>query len=105
MVPYDEWDIVDVDTSAVVPANIPATWKLKLMELTYSYLKYGKPGKLNPFDSAHIESIDASILDNPNSYAVTTRMFHGLSIVNGIRFDESIFNYDGENIEIIAPSS
>ena len=105
VVPYDEWDIVDVDTSAVVPANIPATWKLKLMELTYSYLKYGKPGKLNPFDSTHIESIDASILDNPNSYAVTTRMFHGLSIVNGIRFDESIFNYDGENIEIIAPSS
>lgn len=104
IVPYDEWDIVDEATSTVVPANIPLTWKLKLLELTYSYLKYGKPGKLNPVDSALVEGVDTAILNNPNSYAVTTRLFNGMTIINGIRFDESIFNYDGQNIQIVDPS-
>ena len=99
IVPYDEWDIVDAAT--VVPANIPSSWKLKLLELTYSYLKYGKPCKLNPSDETIIQQVDSSILDNPNSYAVTTRVFNGLIITNGIRFNHSIFTYDGLNIQIV----
>lgn len=101
IVPYDEWDIVDEATSTVVPANIPSSWKLKLLELTYSYLKYGKPGKLNPSDSTLIQGVDSSILDDPNSYAITTRLFNGMTINNGIRFDDSIFSYDGVNIQIV----
>ena len=101
IVPYDEWDMVDVDTSTVIPTNIPSYWKTKLLKLTYSYLKYGKPGKLNPLDTSIIESVDDSILNAASSFAVTTRMFNGMSIINGIRFSESIFNYDGENIQIV----
>lgn len=110
VVPYDEWDIIDYVTNpsqaTVVPSNIDASWKKSLMELTFSYLKYGKPGKLNPVDITVIEAAlqDPTIVDSPESYSTISRSFNGVSIVNAVRFSSDIFDFDGNDINIISPA-
>lgn len=95
VVPYDEWDLiteVSEGVYSVLPSKIPDTWKMNLFELTFSYIKFGKPGKISQADRAIIEAANtAGIFDDPKSYKIMTRDFNGFEINYAIRLNEELF--------------
>jgi hypothetical protein len=101
VVPYDDWDLVS-DMGIVNPNKIDWEWKRKLMELTLSYIKYGKPGKLTENDQIKIDNVVDAIWNNPNSYSIVSRNFNGSYIIIAIRFNKTIFDpSSGVDINII----
>ena len=107
VVPFASWDLINGDI--VVPSKIVDDWKRKLLELTYSYIKYGKSGKLNDLDNGIIDqAIMDEVLDNANTYTIISKKFNGRTdeINNGIRLNQDIFSVtEAGELNIISPQS
>ena len=107
VVPFPDWDLID--NGVVQPDNIDKEWKRTLLELTFSYIKYGKPGKLNDIDLDKIDKVvnDEKILNKKESYKIVTRSFNSSksNIYIGVRLSEEIFELTtlGE-LNIVSPS-
>lgn len=105
VIPFSDWEVIK--DGKVVPNKFgkdtadSLQWQRILLELTFSYIKYGSIGMLIDEDIGKINvAISDGVLTRAESYEINTRLFNGISINSSVKLNKEIFEIDGNHIHI-----